>query len=58
MTEFLYNLQLGISIKVNTQEEADEIMDEIADQAWLCIGNPAVEVWESTTEFKGLGEQE
>lgn len=55
MTEYLYSLGLNISIEADSRDEADMIIKEVEEHAWIHI-NESAEVWGSTTEFKGLGD--
>jgi len=51
MTTYLYRIILDVSIKAESQEEAQEIADRFG---WTDM---EVETWSSETQYKGIDEE-
>ena len=51
MTTYLYRIILDVSIKAESQEEAQEIADNFG---WNDMG---VDTWSSETQYKGIDEE-
>lgn len=58
MTEYLYHIGFGVSIKADTEEDADELAKDFERGIWGSIQPEGVEVWESDIELEFVKEEE
>lgn len=58
MTEYLYRIGFGVSIKADSEEEAKAMADDFESSVWNAIQPEGVEVWESDIELKDAKEDE
>lgn len=57
MTEYLYHIELEISINAESKQDADELADQFYEQNWTTISD-GVELWGSSLIYKGEGDGE
>lgn len=58
MTEYPYHIGFGVSIKADSEEEANAMADDFESRIWNAIQPEGVEVWESDTELEFVKEEE
>lgn len=57
MTTYLFKLTLGLTIKADSYEDAENILNEIESSEWSEIRPDGAEVWETDTEYGGEGDE-